>query len=134
MRFVFIFICLILLVSNSCGIYNRIGESFANALIQVLPDTCELILISDISRNREDSLRVPTLRLVPYQFNSTFDFVCNEKIDSIFTYKYVSDSIDVRFRKKIIVNGKPGYINKQYRINYRNDSIWVEWLNIHDYD
>jgi hypothetical protein len=131
MRFVFIFIVLILLVFNGCGIYNRIGESIAGAMIQVLPDSCELNLISDILRNREDSLKIPTLLLVPYQSNSTSDSVCNEKIDSIYTYRYNSDSIDIQFRKNLIVNGKPGYINKQYRINYRNDSIFVKWLNLH---
>ena len=112
-----------LLISN-CGIFKQFDKSFDEAFSLIMPDTCDIYLIDDVSGkfiNDEIKFSYTNNRLL---LLNAIDNECSKYYDSIFFLLYYKDSIDLFVMKRVNLKENPNaIIEKKYRIILAHDSI-----------
>lgn len=102
-------------------------ESFDNAhrtfAVAIIPDTCDIFLVEEISTFRIDSQKFPNNQDIE-RLKEKLNLACRNSIDSIGSMAYNKDSMDFVFQKNL--NDSNLIMNsmiKCYRLIFADDTL-----------
>lgn len=111
------------IILNGCGSISRsIDQAMDTFAKVIIPDTCELQLISHIGKYRKDSLRIPDSSDIVSIIKSQSESF-QEKFGLINIYQYDTDSMDLFIGIKESNHRNDFISRRNYRIVFKNDTI-----------
>jgi len=116
-------VILILLIAGCRSFERAMEKGIRTAISYVLPDSCDIALISKVSLYKLEKHAIPDTKTIDSIYSSG-SYPCNMSIDSLRTLGYDDDSLDLVFvRNYNDTNLNVASMLKGYRLIFKEDSL-----------